>query len=206
MNTNKWHKLEWPHSHPHIKTTDQCLYFREYLSKKGYKGGQTNSLIKNFKKSPDKKQTHQWPHRTRAIKTFSKELEILFNLILTATITAIPTSTAKNDPQYDNRFEDLFTELKKSLPKLTIEWPVEIKRTTEASHKTGQRQIRDIKSNYIWKGLQHKPPEQLFIIDDVLTTGAHFRAISDFLNENKYTGQITGVFWAKAVVPEDKAN
>ena len=81
-----WSELEKPHSHYRISDDDFCIYAREYISKASYQGGQTNSLILNFKKPPSAKGTTQWEYRDRAIKTFSKEVELLFRPDSQATI------------------------------------------------------------------------------------------------------------------------
>ena len=194
-----WRELEKPHSHYYISDDDFCIYAREYISHAGYQGGQTNRYITNFKKSPDKRETVQWGYRKQAIEAFSKEARLLFKPYSQAAITAIPSSTAKNDSEYDNRFEDLFTELQKSRPNLNIEWPIAIKQTIKSSHLGGDRDPETFKKNCFWKGFRKGHPKMLIIFDDVLTTGAHFRAMSDFLKKNGYEGEIVGVFWARTI-------
>ena len=197
----KWRKLPKKplHCHRHINNDDICIYSREYISE-GYTASQTNSLILNFKKSPSKKANRsEWTYRQQAIEQFKNEIETLFKQDLSITITALPSSKHKTDSEYDKRFEDLFKELLKSRPLLKVEWPVEIKETSQASHLGGERNPADIKKNYIWKKFEDSRIKRLCVFDDVLTTGAHFRAISDFLRENGYTGKIIGIFWARVI-------
>ena len=170
---------------------------REYKSQLGYGGSRTNRLILNFKKSPLKEGTREWQYRAEAIKMFAREIEKLFKPKSTAAITAIPSSKPRAHPEYDNRFENLFQELLKTRPQLNIEWPVEIRKMIPSSHHGGTRDPDDIKRNYIWKGFKSSP-ERLGILDDVLTTGAYFRAMSDFLKDNGYKGQIIGIFWSRS--------
>lgn len=193
-----WHILEQPHSHHYIEKDDYCLYTREYVSGYGYQGGPTNRLILNFKKSPNKKRTPEWKYRIQAVETFKTEAEKLFKPDSNVSITAIPSSKQKTHPDYDWRFEDLFATLLKSRPNLSIKWPIKVKKTEQSSHRGGRRNPEEIKENYIWKGFE-KIPKRLCIFDDVLTTGAHFRAFSYFLKENGYTGQIIGTFWSRAI-------
>ena len=196
-----WHILKQPHEYHYITGADYCLYKREYVSGYGYQGGPTNELVLNFKKNPDRKNKPlEWRHRMRAVKTFARESETLFPLNLNISVTAIPSSKHKNDPGYDCRFEDFFKEFLKARPNLNIEWPIEIKKNIQASHHGGGRDPEDFKRNYVWRGFK-KNPKTLCIFDDVLTTGAHFRAISDFLKENEYKGQIIGIFWSRAISP-----
>ena len=126
---------------------------------------------------------------------------------LVLTITFIPSSKVKNDIEYNNRFEDLFKKLLESRPNLSVEWPVTIKKTVRTSRYGGPREPTLIKQNYKWNGFKkNTPPKILCILDDVLTTGAHFRAISDFLKENRYKGIIVGIFWARTVWPSLEEN
>ena len=198
-----WHILKQPHEHHYITDADYCLCKREYVSGYGYQGGPTNKLVLNFKKTPDRKNNpSEWQCRIRAVETFAREAEILFPLDLNISVTAIPSSKHKNDPEYDNRFEDLFKKLSKARPNLNIEWPIEIKKTIQASHHGGGRDPEGFKRNYVWRGFKKNSYKALCIFDDMLTTGAHFRAVSDFLRENGYKGRITGIFWSRAMSPE----
>lgn len=115
------------------------------------------------------------------------------------TITAIPGSKIKGQQEYNNRFEDLFNELKKTNIKFFEEWAVKIKKDVKASHQGGDRTPELIKSNYIWTGFKKEHPKILFVFDDIITTGAHFRAMSDFLRENKYKGYIVGLIWTRSI-------
>lgn len=198
MNDRLWNILEQPNSHHHIKDDDVCIYAREYVTGYGYQAGPTNRLILNFKKKPSIriKNPQEWRYRTDAIEVFVRETNQLRGGLL-QTVTAIPSSKQKNHPEYDNRFEDFFKSLSKSQPLLSIEWPIEIKKTTRASRCQGDRDSKSIKENYSWKGFKKVPPKELYVFDDVLVSGAHFRAVSDFLKENAYIGKIIGVFWAK---------
>lgn len=198
MSEKLWNKIS-EHNRPYyIKKDDFCIYAREYI-REGYQAGQTNSLILNFKKHPSKKGTEEWQYRTKAIKAFKQDIEQLLDPNTKYIITGTPSSKAKNDPKYDRRFEDLFKELKKSRPKIVVECPIEIKKTIETSRKSKIRKPDLLKENYIWKGFNIENPKTLCIFDDVLVSGAHFRAMSDFLRKNNYIGKIFGIFWARTI-------
>ena len=89
-------------------------------------------------------------------------------------------------------------ELLKIRSDLNVEWPVSTKKTIQASHLGGERKIKRFMNNYVWKDFK-KTPEVLWIVDDVLTTGSQFRAVSNFLKNNKYNGEIIGVFWSRTI-------
>lgn len=210
----KWNKLPKKtegqrQPHPYIKNSDICYYAREYNT--GDKNFKSNQLIYNFKRLPqfapkgesisdlrDKEEALKNNNiRKKAIKQISEEIAELLKPDSIYTITALPSSKIKTDPKYDHRFENLFKELLKLRPHLKIEEPVENKKTLSDT-----RNPDHIKSNYIWRGWKKNAPEGIFIIDDVLTTGSHFRALSDFLKENRYKGKIIGLFLAKTYNPK----
>lgn len=168
----------------------------EYISGADYREPM-NSLILDFKKSPLKKHKGWEYYRERAIKQFKEDIESLLGSYPKIVLTAVPESRRRGDPEYTQRFEDLFQEILRSHPKWIVEWPVEIKETTESSHNSGQRDPDLLRENYIWKGFEHGEPEVLHIFDDIITTGAHLRAVSDFLRSHNYKGKIIGVCWAK---------
>ena len=196
MNKKSWCRVEGPYLPHYINLNDFCVYAREYIiGKKGYKAGPTNSDILNFKKSPTAKNRE---YRTQAIQKFKQDI-LNLDFKDEVIITAIPSSIVKNDSGYSNRFEDLFTELEKSEPNFIIEWPVIAKQTITASRYSNQRpKPEEIKENYRWDGFKKTSPQTLFVFDDVLISGSHFRAMSDFLRENQYNKKIIGIFWAKA--------
>ena len=200
MTSPRWKKIELGKIN-YIKKTDFWVYAREYIPKRGYVAGETNSLIANFKKSYSKKNiSEEWQYRTKALEKFKEEIIFLIgDLKADIAITAVPSSLKKDDPKYNHRFEDLFNLLKKSQSNLSIEYPVEIKKSTSPSHLSGNRDPNLLKKNYIWKGFKNKEPKTLFIVDDVITSGAHLRAMSDFILKNKFKGKIIGICWARSL-------
>ena len=125
---------------PYINEEDFWVYAREYARGKGYQGGPTNSLILNFKKPPSaKKDTVEWQYREDAVKKFTEDIEILLGSITRVVLTAIPSSKKKDDSKYNNRFEDLFTEILKAHPQWIVEWPIEIKESITPSHLSSEK-------------------------------------------------------------------
>ena len=196
-----WKKIDASHRLYYIREDDTCIYAREYKAGQGYAAGETNQLILNFKKSPTARNTNQWPHRDRGVKQFATEVSAMFGQNSAAAITGVPSSKTKNDPEYTNRFEDAFAHLLTLKPNLIVEWPIDIAVSVQPAHGGGSRRPNEIKANYVWRGFQHGTPEVLVLCDDVVTTGSHFRAASDFLRENGFVGKVVGIFWARAIFP-----
>ena len=77
----------------------------------------------------------------------------------------------------------------------------------EQSSMTGEirdeRYVQKLKNNFSWVWNHSKNPDFFLVFDDVITTGAQFRAYSDFVLENmKNPPRIVGRLWAKAIEEE----
>ena len=88
---------------------------------------------------------------------------------------------------------------------LSFHFPIEVIHSRAQSSRSGhvrdEKYIAELKKSFSWIGFPLKEPDILIIIDDVITTGAQFRAYKEFLLENiqKKPERIIGLFWAKAI-------
>lgn len=175
---------------------ERCLYARDYVSGGGFEG-EANQLILNFKISIDKKNTNRWQHRDNAVKLFAKEIASIigdqaFNFM------AIPGSKPWTHVENNQRFQDLFKELIRLKPNIVVHWPVDCITAVVGSSQGGTRSPAQILANYKWNGfIPGSSFTKIIVIDDVITSGAHYRACSNYLRQNNFTGEIVGVFWAK---------
>jgi len=194
----KWKKIDESMSVPYLEPDDFCIFARDYYPYYGYQEGETNSLIFNFKKPISAKGTNQWKHREKAVNKFANEASEIIPLNKKIYVTAIPSSLAKSDENYNFKFEDFFTELKIIRPEIKDISPITIIKSTQASHYGGAREIDEILTNYKWTGMEEPNPEFILLFDDVITTGAHFKAFQKFLKQNGFMGKVYGIFWAKS--------
>lgn len=188
------------HSHLNIKE-DKCYFALSYISNVGgYKFGGTNQLIFNFKIKPDRKGTHQWKHKEKAIEKVSdilKKSNSLNSVLDKVTLVPIPPSKSKKDPLYDDRLTkalDLAFGKKADVREL-----LEHVMSKEASHEQDIRPT--IKELYDNLDLIHSKcvdlKKNVILIDDVLTTGAHFKACKQKIIENYPDVNVIGVFVAR---------
>ena len=77
--------------------------------------------------------------------------------------------------------------------------------STDAAHESSQRPTPpEIEARYQVDGTLVIPePESIAIVDDVVTTGAHFRAASSLLAARFPRVQIVGLFLARRVPDAD---
>jgi predicted amidophosphoribosyltransferase len=195
----QWKRIDEFHDLPYLVASDEVYFAREYKIRGGLSAGETNQLILNFKKAGSKRALVEWQYRQRALACFADELADLLE-DAACSLVAVPTSKAMTDRDYTNRFEDLFANLTLRLPLATCEQPLALSASVLPAHEGGDRSPTEIAKQYSWCGLQNSAAELIVIIDDVLTTGGHFRAVHDSLRTNGFRGDIVGAFWARALL------
>jgi hypothetical protein len=192
--------------HWHLTHDDECFAVREYIARGGWQAGETNNLIHNLKKAPDRRGLPEWRYKERAIRQVGSELRAAFlsggaKWLKGAVLVPMPPSKSKEDAAYDDRMirvtgimcEGTGAEIRELLVQ---------RESTDAHHlQERSRDIDAIRENLRVEDSLCKPiPPRIAIVDDVLTTGAHFRAAKMVLNERFPAAHIIGVFVARRVI------
>lgn len=178
------------------------LYARIYTPRAGFEHSETNQLIHNFK--IPRSETHRLDFKQKAIRKFVEELTVLFQKSGKEPITLIPipTSKAKEDPDYDDRLEQVCIRLEKEISKVRFVPLIERHRSATASHLTTEhRNLEELSQSLkVNEALLPKVETNstLVLIDDVVTSGAHFEVCRKLLGKLLPNQKIAGVFWAKA--------
>jgi hypothetical protein len=189
--------------HYYLTEEDRCFFIGEYTAGMGYAHSATNQLVLNLKKSVDRRNRPEWKYKEKAIQeaaTVFRET-IPETVLQCATFVPIPPSKAKTDPFYDDRITRLINAIRPYPPLDIREIVVQIS-STEAVHIGARMAPDDITQIYridpstLIRGIQ-----AIAIFDDVLTTGAHFKAIVKLLSrvDNLKTIPIWGLFVARRV-------
>ena len=193
--------------HCYLSASDKCLFLREYIPHVGFSGGETNNLISNFKKGIDRKGQPGWHYKGRAIRQIAQELANTLNpeWLSIATLIPIPPSKSKQHPHYDDRMIQVL-RLLPTLVGLNCDVRDIILQTVDmaSAHTSDSRpSSTTIRASYaIDNALTNPSPRIIGLFDDVLTTGAHFKAAVDVLNEAFPGVDITGIFVARRIIPE----
>jgi hypothetical protein len=194
-----WRKIERPETIPvRLEAADECYYAREYVSAGGWKASEANSLITNLKKPRERQGQPDWRYKIQAIRQFANELT---QLVKEGVLGAIPCSKCRDDPAYDPRLDEVLRTLQKLNPKIIVERPIEIAVSHRPVHTGGERGVEAFYEFLRWRGLR-EPTEELILVDDVITTGAHFKACQRLILEHHPGMKVYGVFWAKVIWPE----
>jgi hypothetical protein len=191
--------------YPHLTAADQCYFLREYTAGRGYAGSETNHLILNLKKPPDRRGKPEWRYKERAIEQIAREFRASVNLSALSRVTLVPMppSKAKSDPLYDDRMLHV-------LRAVDVEGQLDIRElllcaeSMPATHATAVRPtIAQLIANFVLdESLAAPQPRNIALVDDVLTTGAHFVAAKAVLAARFAGLPIHGLFVARRVFDE----
>jgi len=196
-----WKKLDIVEKSPlFITADDECYYARDYIARGSFKDSEANQLISNLKKHPKFQGTQSWRYKEQAVDRFARELAAAIGK--SVSVAAIPPSKLPTHPEYDSRLSDCLTLLGQLRSDLVIERPFFCRESTVPAHHGGSRRIEEITANLEWVSLS-TGCRTLVLIDDVLTTGAHFKACKRMVAKEAPSVRVAGVFWARTVWPED---
>ena len=188
--------------HWYLTASDDCYFLGEYTAGTGYQGSPTNQLIFNLKKSVDRRGLRDWHYKDRAICEASATLRAAIHpeFLDKITFVPIPPSKAKGDALHDDRMTRLCKEIRPR-PLLDVRELIVQTVNMPAAHESDNRPTpQDIEAVYkVDDALVHTPRNFVFIVDDVLTTGAHFVAAKSLLSRQFPTTPVVGLFVARRI-------
>jgi predicted amidophosphoribosyltransferase len=184
--------------HFYLDAQDNCYYAGEYTAGEGHAHSETNQLIHNFKKTMDKRGTAQWQHKELAILKAAKIFRSAIKEEARITFVPVPPSKVKSDPLYDDRMLRMLQATSSGRQSDIRELVVQLQ-STQAAHLAQQRPTpEELVANYhLDESLAEPAPQFIFIVDDVLTTGCHFKAVQRLLLQRFPQARIEGLFLAR---------
>lgn len=188
--------------HSYLTATDTCYFFGEYSARKGFAYSQTNNLVLNFKKPVERRRGAEWHYKERAIRNAATAFRTALNAewLAQATLVPMPPSKAKTDPRYDDRLVQMLQALRPT-PPLDIRELLVQQVSTEAAHDQANRpRPEELVTRYhVDLAVSVPAPMVIGLFDDVLTTGAHFKAAQTVLQRAFPETRIIGLFIARRV-------
>jgi predicted amidophosphoribosyltransferase len=175
----------------------------EYTAKKGFLFSETNDLIFNFKIGVEHRNTNRWPHKGKAIKLIGEAFGVAIvnkEWLHTATLVPIPPSKQKNDPLYDDRVLRMLKAIPSERP-LDIRELIVQEGEREAAHEADCRpRPEDLLGRYrINEAVAQPEPSTIGVFDDLLVTGASFKACQTLLQQRYPRAPVFGLFVARRV-------
>ena len=192
--------------HYWLTEEDQCFYLGEYTARQGYAYSATNNLILNFKKALDRRHKREWRYKELAIQQAAAAFRNALGTEPTATLmfVPVPPSRGRKDPLHDDRVTRMLRAMW-SGQAVDVREIVVQEESTDAAHEALARPTpQQIAAGYRIDGALAIPkPAVIAIVDDVLTTGAHFRAASTVLTARFPAAQVFGLFITRRVPDAD---
>uniref|UniRef100_A0A7C3PIQ3 ComF family protein n=1 Tax=Oscillatoriales cyanobacterium SpSt-418 TaxID=2282169 RepID=A0A7C3PIQ3_9CYAN len=185
------------------------FYARTYTAGQGYQYSETNQLILNFKIRYDdiKRNPQRRQYKQRAIQQFAKEVTALLrdqlDPSLSLILVPIPPSKERSHPEYDDRVEQVVKAVAANIH--TVSWLPLLQVTTSMESYHSRSAGRNPEDIYAVLQLDEasakycQPNSIIALVDDVLTSGAHFTAARRRIQERFPDTTVIGIFWAKAV-------
>jgi hypothetical protein len=188
--------------HSYLASADACYFLGEYTARRGYAVSATNQLVFNLKKGIERRDRPEWRYKAEAIQKAAQALHDALNdrIRQTLTFVPVPPSKAKTDPLYDDRLVQvlhaIWPEQGADIREMVVQ-PV----STDAVHDRDDRPTpAELEARYILdRALRQPKPQTIAVLDDMITTGAHFVAIRNILRREFPDTRIIGIFITRRV-------
>lgn len=197
MSEFKWREIDDLSRPFYLDASDYCVYAREHVNG-GYDISESNQMLFNYKKPIFYKNQPQWYYKLHSIALFASELNVL-SFPKQSVLIPAPTSKPRTSPLYDSRIEDSLNELSKYRPDLQIQKIIDVTEELRSVHSEGgSRNPSDlIEFLKVEDFSLLERPKRVFLIDDIITSGGHFKAIKTAFNQKYPDIEMIGVFWAR---------
>jgi predicted amidophosphoribosyltransferase len=194
------------HEHFHLTRDDKCYALREYIARGGWQAGETNQLIMNLKKTLDRRGKAEWRHKVLAIHQAGTELRGAMNAkwLDGAVLVPMPPSKATGDNGYDDRMLQVVCVMREGTGAQVREILRQRASTTPHHLQERSRDVDALVENFtVDETCCEPPPPRIAVVDDVLTTGAHFCAARRVLSRRFPTTPVIGLFVARRAIVKD---
>ncbi|MBZ2206535.1 hypothetical protein [Massilia soli] len=191
--------------HHYLGPEHECFFFYEYAARQGYAFSEGNQLVSNIKKSVLRRGQPEYRYKERAIASAGNLLHRVLSaaapLLPTTTVVPIPPSKVRSDPEFDDRVNRIALLGCANTAAETRELVMQtVSYVASHTQQSGEgKKPHELEAIYELVG---PPPRQIVIlVDDVLTTGAHFVAARSTILRQYPDRRVVGMFLARRVLP-----
>lgn len=187
--------------HWYLTAEHDCHFFGEYTARAGYSHSSTNQIITNIKKKPSLRSTAQWSYKVRDMQQVASAIRgaISPQAYGIVTLIPVPPSKLRSDPEYDSRMADIARMIS---PQVDVREMIDTVAVRPSLHESDQRlsPAQLMATLQINEAMCAPAPQNIILIDDVITTGCSFVACSTLLQARFPGVPISGIFAARRVV------
>lgn len=191
--------------HHYLKEKHKCYFFYEYTAKKGYSFSPGNQFISNLKKPVERRALPDYVYKENAIAEGAMLLHGVLrrnaSKLRDATVCPIPPSKIVGDAEYDDRMSQIVergcTDTVAAARNLIVQTE-----SYASSHRqaNGERlSPEELLANY--RLAKKTTSSTIVLVDDVITTGAHFVAARRLILGRYPDAKVVGIFLARRVIP-----
>lgn len=194
--------------HSYLEPNDQCYYFDEYTARQAAQHSPCNQLIRNFKherKWAVNPTSGPWFYKQQAISRVAEAIahRTNSNALRSITFVPIPPSKIASDAEYDSRCLDCLNQISRFAGHhVDVRELVAQAANTRKSHGSDDRLTPDeLFAGYrINELVVNAPPTSIAVFDDLLTTGAHFKAMQRVFQRRFPGVPVAGIFIARRII------
>lgn len=185
--------------HCYLTEDDEVWYFGEYTPGERYLSAPANQLVRNIKRDVSYRTdppTGAWHYKVRDMGRVGFALSQRIGPNPTATFVPIPPSVVKADPTYDSRNLDILNSYKYYAGnRVDVRELLYQRHSTRKSHLSSERitQAELIDAYRIDESCTDPPPQTVVLFDDVLTTGNHFLAARQVIQQRFGSIRVVGL-------------
>lgn len=187
--------------HWYLAPEDDCFFFGEYTARAGYGHSSTNQIITNIKKKPNLQGTAQWQYKVRDMQRVATAIRGAINpqSYGTVTLVPVPPSKLRNDPEHDPRMAQIARLVS---PTADVRELIQAVCARPPQHESEQRlQPHELMATLQVNEATCIPaPQNIILIDDVITTGCSFVACRTLLRARFPNIPVWGIFAARRVI------
>jgi predicted amidophosphoribosyltransferase len=185
--------------HRYLEADDLCFYLGEYTTGKGFEHSDVNNWITNLKKCPTLRHQSQYYYKEKAIEIAGKALSGLNYQRSQCIWVPIPPSSTRSSPKYDDRLLQILlrTDLPPEHRVLDLLQLTESHDPWHLGRSNGDYHTLVDHMSLVEQDISQ--PDFFIVLDDVITSGAHFKASKEILLSRHPTTRIIGLFLARSV-------
>ncbi len=188
--------------HSCLEADDVCFYYGEYVAGAGIKTP-TNDLILDLKKEPARRGKYDWRYKVWAIEDCARVLRLGLDIARLEGVTLVPVPPSK---RRDHRaYDDRMLQVVRALCGGTrLDWRELLVATRSRRPRHGDQGSSTIE--VLKMALEVNPkcsapkPSRILLFDDVLTSGATFKACQAVLRAAFPRVEVAGCFVARRVI------